>query len=130
MFRDVYNSLSLCQQPRRIATITIAHRVSAELNETCGETVGYKIRFRNEIGPRTKLIYATDGTLLREAINGSVLSFICAIYRRIVEVEEVCFSRSTFDEIQRRNSRRSSRKNRDYGRAFWHRSVGSREPEE
>lgn len=57
-------------QPRRIATVSIAQRVSEELHRPCGETVGYKIRFQNVVGPFSKLIYATDGTLLREAVNG------------------------------------------------------------
>lgn len=36
-----------CTQPRRIAAITIAHRVASEIRENLGLSVGYKIRFRD-----------------------------------------------------------------------------------
>jgi len=36
-----------CTQPRRIAAITIAHRIAEELGETLGRSVGYKIRFQD-----------------------------------------------------------------------------------
>ncbi|XP_065210257.1 ATP-dependent RNA helicase DHX33-like [Planococcus citri] len=61
-------------QPRRIAAISIANRVAEEINEQCGQRVGYKIRFYNNTGPRTVLTYATDGTLLREAVNDELLA--------------------------------------------------------
>lgn len=55
-----------CTQPRRIAAITIAHRIAAELNENLGFSVGYKIRFRDRTTPEAFIKVMTDGMLLAE----------------------------------------------------------------
>ncbi|KAI8877855.1 P-loop containing nucleoside triphosphate hydrolase protein [Backusella circina FSU 941] len=54
-------------QPRRIAAITVARRVSEEQNVKLGSQVGYTIRFDDRTTPSTQLKYMTDGILLREA---------------------------------------------------------------
>jgi len=55
-----------CTQPRRIAAITIAHRIAEELGEALGRSVGYKIRFDDRT-PRDAFIkILTDGMLLAE----------------------------------------------------------------
>ena len=38
----------LCTQPRRIAALSIAERVSAERGEKIGQTVGYQIRLESK----------------------------------------------------------------------------------
>jgi ATP-dependent helicase HrpA len=53
-------------QPRRIAARTIADRVAAELETTLGQTVGYKVRFSDRVGPNTRVKLMTDGILLAE----------------------------------------------------------------
>ncbi|MBU1185815.1 MAG: ATP-dependent RNA helicase HrpA [Acidobacteria bacterium] len=55
-----------CTQPRRIAAITIAHRIAEELGEGIGLSVGYKIRFREKASPETFIKVVTDGMLLAE----------------------------------------------------------------
>jgi len=55
-----------CTQPRRIAAITIAHRIAQEMGENMGLSVGYKIRFRDKMGPRAFIKIMTDGMLLAE----------------------------------------------------------------
>jgi ATP-dependent helicase HrpA len=55
-----------CTQPRRIAAITIAHRIAQELGETVGRTVGYKIRFEDKTSRETCVKILTDGMLLAE----------------------------------------------------------------
>ena len=55
-----------CTQPRRIAAITIAHRIAAELKENIGQTVGYKIRFRDKTSPEGYIKIMTAGMLLAE----------------------------------------------------------------
>ncbi|KAI8427726.1 hypothetical protein MSG28_002158 [Choristoneura fumiferana] len=60
-------------QPRRVAAITIAIRVAAEMNTEIGNIVGYSVRFEDVTSPRTKLKYLTDGMLLREAIVDPLL---------------------------------------------------------
>ncbi|CAG8627755.1 11317_t:CDS:2 [Acaulospora morrowiae] len=54
-------------QPRRIAAITVATRVSEEHGTRLGEDVGYSIRFDDCTSSKTRLRYMTDGVLLREA---------------------------------------------------------------
>jgi ATP-dependent helicase HrpA len=55
-----------CTQPRRIAAITIAHRIAEELGETLGRTVGYKIRFQDRTAREGYVKIMTDGMLLAE----------------------------------------------------------------
>ena len=52
-------------QPRRIAALSAAKRVSQELQSSLGELVGYSIRFERVSSARTRCVYLTDGTLLR-----------------------------------------------------------------
>jgi ATP-dependent helicase HrpA len=55
-----------CTQPRRIAAVTIAHRIAEELGQSLGTTVGYKIRFQDKTSPTTLIKVMTDGMLLAE----------------------------------------------------------------
>jgi HrpA-like RNA helicase len=64
----------VCTQPRRVAAVTIAKRVAAERNCVLGEEVGYSIRFDDCSGSNTKIKFATDGVLLREALTDRTLS--------------------------------------------------------
>jgi ATP-dependent RNA helicase DHX33 len=65
--------LIACTQPRRVAAITVAMRVSEETNTQLGQLVGYSVRFEDVTSQDTKIKYMTDGMLLREAINDSLL---------------------------------------------------------
>jgi HrpA-like RNA helicase len=57
-------------QPRRLAAISVARRVSQELSCRLGTYVGYAVRFDDCSDPeKTRLRYATSGVLLREAIS-------------------------------------------------------------
>ena len=62
-----------CTQPRRIAAITIAHRIASELKENLGRSVGYKIRFRDRTSPDAYIKILTDGMLLAETQSDSRL---------------------------------------------------------
>lgn len=55
-----------CTQPRRIAAVTIAHRIAEELGEPLGHSVGYKIRFQDKTPPQAYIKIMTDGMLLAE----------------------------------------------------------------
>lgn len=44
-----------CTQPRRVAAMSIANRVSDEMDVQLGDIVGYSIRFEIKNGPRTIL---------------------------------------------------------------------------
>nr|XP_057936337.1 probable ATP-dependent RNA helicase DHX34 [Doryrhamphus excisus] len=55
-----------CTQPRRIACISLAKRVSYESLNQYGSKVGYQIRFETTRTTATKLIFLTEGLLLRQ----------------------------------------------------------------
>lgn len=55
-------------QPRRVAAMSIAKRVAAEMDVELGKMVGYKVRFGDESDHKSKIVYFTDGMLLREAM--------------------------------------------------------------
>ena len=61
-------------QPRRVAAISVAHRVAFEMRVKLGEEVGYQVRFDDCSGPKTKIKYMTDGCLLREFLEDKELS--------------------------------------------------------
>lgn len=54
--------------------MSVAKRVSEEMDVQLGGEVGYTIRFEDKTSPRTVLKYLTDGMLLREAMNDPMLS--------------------------------------------------------
>lgn len=62
-----------CTQPRRVAAMSVAQRVSEEMDVNLGEEVGYSIRFEDCSSPKTLLKYMTDGMLLREAMSDPML---------------------------------------------------------
>jgi len=53
-------------QPRRIAARTVAERVAEELRSPLGETVGWKVRFTDQVQDHTLVKLMTDGILLAE----------------------------------------------------------------
>ncbi|KAK6133908.1 hypothetical protein DH2020_032337 [Rehmannia glutinosa] len=61
-------------QPRRVAAVTVAKRVSEECGVTLGQKVGYAIRFEDVTSSSTRIKYMTDGLLLREALLDPCLS--------------------------------------------------------
>ncbi|GAA0161815.1 RNA helicase [Lithospermum erythrorhizon] len=58
-----------CTQPRRVAAMSVATRVSKELGVKLGHEVGYSIRFEDCTSEKTVLKYMTDGMLLREFLG-------------------------------------------------------------
>ncbi|KAL0973175.1 hypothetical protein UPYG_G00199930 [Umbra pygmaea] len=61
-------------QPRRVAAITVAQRVSEEMHCSLGREVGYQVRFDDCTSEDTVVKYMTDGCLLREILTDPVLS--------------------------------------------------------
>ena len=62
-----------CTQPRRVATVTVAHRIAEELGEEIGRSVGYQIRFEDRSSRNNCIKLMTDGILLNEAQNDPYL---------------------------------------------------------
>lgn len=58
-----------CTQPRRVAAMSVAARVSKEMDVVLGREVGYSIRFEDCTSKDTIIKYMTDGMLLREFLG-------------------------------------------------------------
>ena len=58
-----------CTQPRRIACIALANRVSYETLNQHGTEIGYQIRFEKSKSQRTKVVFLTEGLLLRQVTS-------------------------------------------------------------
>lgn len=70
-----------CTQPRRVAAMSVAKRVSEEMNCKLSEEVGYVIRFEDRTSPQKTVIkYLTEGILLREIlIDPNLEDYSCII---------------------------------------------------
>lgn len=63
-----------CTQPRRVAAISVASRVSEEVGSRVGDRVGYTVRFDDKTSPNTDIKYMTDGILEKEALYDPIMS--------------------------------------------------------
>jgi len=61
-------------QPRRVAAMSLAKRVANETQTELGSLVGYRVRFEDMTDGSTKILFQTDGMLLREAMVDPLLS--------------------------------------------------------
>lgn len=52
-------------EPRRLAAVMAARRMAEERGESVGETVGYRVRLEQRIGPSTRIEVVTDGIFTR-----------------------------------------------------------------
>ncbi|XP_043233038.1 probable ATP-dependent RNA helicase DHX34 [Amphibalanus amphitrite] len=68
-----YNSIA-CTQPRRIACIALCQRVSHETLQQYGDQIGYQIRFEKRRTARTRVVFLTEGLLLRQVSADPLLS--------------------------------------------------------
>ena len=60
-------------EPRRLAARQIAERMASLLDESVGETVGYRMRFETKVSPRTRLEVLTEGILTRMLVSDPTL---------------------------------------------------------
>src|SRR6478609_4456141 len=63
-------------QPRRIAARMLASRVAQERGGRLGEEVGYQVRFENVSSARTRMLFVTEGVMLRHLLDDPLLSKI------------------------------------------------------
>ncbi|XP_053197870.1 ATP-dependent RNA helicase DHX8-like [Scomber japonicus] len=63
-----------CTQPRRVAAMSVAKRVSEEYGCRLGQEVGYTIRFEDCTSTETVIKYMTHGMLQRECLVDSDMS--------------------------------------------------------
>jgi ATP-dependent helicase HrpB len=76
---DLFAGQVLVLEPRRLAARLAAQRAAAELGQTAGETVGWQVRFQKAAGPRTRLLYLTEGLLARRLLADPLLSGVSAV---------------------------------------------------
>jgi small subunit ribosomal protein S24e len=56
----------ICTQPRRLAAISVAHRVANERGEQIGRSVGYHVRFESKLPePHGSITFCTTGVFLK-----------------------------------------------------------------
>lgn len=81
LHEDGYSKYGMvgCTQPRRVAAMSVAKRVSDEMNTVLGEEIGYSIRFEDCTSENTIIKYMTDGILLRESLREPDLDHYSAI---------------------------------------------------
>jgi ATP-dependent helicase HrpB len=63
-------------EPRRIAARSIAARMAQLNGDAVGQTVGYRVRFDNRVGPATRLEVLTEGVLTRRLQSDPALEGI------------------------------------------------------
>ena len=66
-------------EPRRVAARAAAGFMAKQLGEAVGETVGYRIRFDNKVGPRTRIEVVTEGILTRMLQDDPMLEGVGAL---------------------------------------------------
>ena len=71
LLEEGYGKLGVigCTQPRRVAAMSVAKRVSEEYGCELGREVGYNIRFEDVTSDATVIQYMTEGVLLRESLT-------------------------------------------------------------
>ena len=73
------NGMIGCTQPRRVAAMSVAKRVSDEMGVKVGTTCGYSIRFEDVTSKETIVKYMTEGVLLRELLKDPEIDNYSAI---------------------------------------------------
>uniref|UniRef100_A0A336JZV4 RNA helicase n=1 Tax=Culicoides sonorensis TaxID=179676 RepID=A0A336JZV4_CULSO len=65
LFQGGFDKIA-CTQPRRIACVSLSKRVSHEMLCEYDSIVGYQIRFERSKNLKTKILFITEGLLLRQ----------------------------------------------------------------
>lgn len=73
-YQDLDEGKIAITQPRRVAATSVSQYVASLMGEELGHSVGYKIRFNENVSDETKIIFMTDGIMLREAQLDPLLS--------------------------------------------------------
>lgn len=74
-----WDGLVLVLEPRRVAARLLARRVAEERGGRVGDEVGYHVRFERKAGPGTRVLFVTDGMLLRRMLNDPDLEGVSAV---------------------------------------------------
>ena len=66
-------------QPRRIAARLLAARVAAETASPLGALVGFRTRFDSCVSAASRIVYETEGILLRQLVSDPLLPSVAAV---------------------------------------------------
>ncbi|PAA71462.1 hypothetical protein BOX15_Mlig020814g1, partial [Macrostomum lignano] len=66
-------------QPRRVSAVTLASRVCDEAGWRLGEQCGYAVRFADCRSQATRVLFATDGVLVRLLARDPLLQDFCVV---------------------------------------------------
>lgn len=70
---------TLIAQPRRLATTSLAHFLSAQRAQQVGESIGYRVRFDSRLSDKTWLEFVTDGLLVKLILEDPELQGISTV---------------------------------------------------
>lgn len=89
---DFFDGKILMTEPRRIAALSIAERVSEILGEPCGKTCGYKIHLESKVSKDTRIEVVTEAILSRTlqsdpSLEGYSLILIDEFHERSVTTD-------------------------------------------
>jgi ATP-dependent helicase HrpB len=76
---DAVQGEILVLEPRRLAARLAARRVAEELGEKVGGTVGYRVRFEDVTQRGTRIVFVTEGVLLRRLASDPALDGVGAV---------------------------------------------------
>jgi ATP-dependent helicase HrpB len=76
---DVVEGEILVLEPRRLAARLAARRVAEDLGEKVGGRVGYRVRFDDATQKGTRIIFVTEGILLRRLASDPSLAGVGAV---------------------------------------------------
>lgn len=68
-----FNGKILMLEPRRLATVALAERISSLIGEKTGETVGYTLSLESKISQKTRFEVITEAILTRRLQNDPLL---------------------------------------------------------
>lgn len=82
----------LLLEPRRLAARAVAFRLADQLNESAGETVGYRVRFESVVSKQTCIEVVTEGILTRmlqedNALEGTGLVIFDEFHERSLHAD-------------------------------------------
>ncbi len=66
-------------QPRRLAARMLARRVAQERRTPLGGEVGFQVRFEDQVGRDTRIVFVTEGILLRQLLDRPQLDGVAAV---------------------------------------------------
>jgi ATP-dependent helicase HrpB len=75
----VENRSIILLAPRRIAARAAALRMAQALNETVGETVGYRVRLDSKVSTRTRITVLTEGVFTRQILADPALEGVACV---------------------------------------------------